>query len=81
MGLNELFALSIKVLSDWRVIGITIAIILLWAALRYVGMVYHKRASPQRRSAPRSLSKVPSARGKAAPKEAASGSPGEDTIE
>lgn len=40
-------ALSIKVLSDWRVIFIAAAVILLWAALRYVGSVYRSR-SPRR---------------------------------
>jgi hypothetical protein len=43
MGLDEAVTLSFKVLADWRVIFIALAIILAWAALRYVGLVYRKK--------------------------------------
>lgn len=43
MNLTETLELSLKVLSDWRVDAVTIAFILAWAALRYVGSVYRRR--------------------------------------
>jgi hypothetical protein len=54
MDLQEAFAIAIKVIADWRVIFIAIAVMLAWAALRYVGSVYHKRprASPRPPAAP-----------------------------
>lgn len=64
MDLNQTLALALKVIADWRVIFVTLAVLLLWAALRYVGTVYHRRA-PRRPSAPRSL-KAPAARGRSA---------------
>jgi hypothetical protein len=33
-------ALFLSVLKDWRIIAITVAILLAWALLRYVGMVF-----------------------------------------
>lgn len=48
MDLAGTLAVSIKVLSDWRVLFIAVAVILLWATLRYVGSVYRNR-SPRRK--------------------------------
>jgi hypothetical protein len=36
---SELF---LSVLKDWRVIAATVAILLLWALLRYVGVVFRR---------------------------------------
>jgi hypothetical protein len=47
MDLNATFQLALKVLTDWRVIAITAAVLLLWAALRYVGSVYRSRPAFQ----------------------------------
>jgi len=49
MSLSETLALSLKVLADWRVVVIAVAVLLLWAALRYVGSVYRKRSRPRPR--------------------------------
>ena len=35
-------ALFLAVLKDWRVIAATVAIFLLWAVLRYVGLVFRR---------------------------------------
>ena len=43
MDLAAALELSLKVLSDWRVIAIALVVILAWAALRYVGSVYRRR--------------------------------------
>ena len=43
MDLKGALALSFKVIADWRVLFIAIAIMLAWAVLRYVGSVYHRR--------------------------------------
>jgi hypothetical protein len=51
MGMDQAIAISIKVISDWRVISITILVLLVFAAMRYVGSVYNKR-SPRKGSAP-----------------------------
>jgi hypothetical protein len=51
MSLGEAVTLSFKVIADWRVIVIAITVLLIWAALRYVGSVYHKRPLPRRRIA------------------------------
>ena len=59
MGLNEALTLSTKVLADWRVIAVTLAIFLVWAALRYVGSVYRRpypRSRPTARIAPKPAS-------------------------
>jgi len=34
--------LFLSVLKDWRVIAATVAILLLWALLRYVGVVFRR---------------------------------------
>jgi hypothetical protein len=49
MDLSGIINLSFKVISDRRVLFITIAVILLWAALRYVGSVYRDRSSRRNR--------------------------------
>jgi hypothetical protein len=68
MELNETLALSLKVLADWRVLLITVAILLSWAALRYAGSVY-RRAGPRRRVPKASPTKNRPAARSAAPKE------------
>ncbi|MGA2545736.1 MAG: hypothetical protein ABSF43_04270 [Rectinemataceae bacterium] len=57
MSLGEALAVSLKVIADWRVILITVAVLLIWAALRYVGSVYRKRSSPRRRTVPPAYSR------------------------
>jgi hypothetical protein len=37
-----MLGLSLKVIADWRVVFITLALLLAIAILRYVGLVYHK---------------------------------------
>ncbi len=44
MSIDEYARLSIAVLRDWRVIAVAIGAILIWAALRYVGLVYYSRS-------------------------------------
>jgi hypothetical protein len=51
MGLDEMLAIAIKVIADWRVVFITAAVLVGFALLRYVGLVYHKR--PKTRARPR----------------------------
>ena len=54
MTTTEALAISLKVIADWRVIAITVAVLLIWAALRYVGSVYSGPSSSRRRGgAPR----------------------------
>jgi hypothetical protein len=43
VGLQADFGIALQVLADPRIIFITLAVLFSWAALRYVGMVYHKR--------------------------------------
>jgi len=43
MDLAGTLSLSIKVISDWRVLSATVGVLLLWAVLRYVGSVYRQR--------------------------------------
>lgn len=43
MELQAYLGIAIQVISDWRVIFITVTVLLLWAALRYIGSVYHRR--------------------------------------
>jgi hypothetical protein len=67
MSLPETLELSLKVLEDWRVIAIAVAVLLLWAALRYVGSVYRKRSPTRPRpSAPRAVKAAPAKRQAAA---------------
>jgi hypothetical protein len=44
MSLNGYIALCLGVLSDWRVIAVALGSLVLWSILRYVGMVYYRRA-------------------------------------
>ena len=64
MDIQAALELSMKVIADGRVIFITVAVLLSWAALRYVGMVYHKPAK-KRPAAPRKASPAPAAPRKA----------------
>lgn len=43
MDLSEMLAIAIKVIADWRVVLVTVGVLLVFAILRYVGLVYHKR--------------------------------------
>jgi hypothetical protein len=52
MDLSEMLSLSLKVIADWRVVFITLAVLLGIAILRYVGLVYHK--APKTRARPSS---------------------------
>jgi hypothetical protein len=53
MDLDEALGIAFKVLQDWRVIAITVAAIIAFAALRYVGSVYSRGRAPSRaRKAP-----------------------------
>ncbi|MDA8427533.1 MAG: hypothetical protein M0Z80_15510 [Treponema sp.] len=47
MDLNGYMALSMQVLSDWRVVFVALGSIIVWSILRRVGVVYH--AGPRRR--------------------------------
>lgn len=47
MSLAEYLSLFGGVLSDWRTVFITVMMILAWAVLRYVGMVYDRRPRPR----------------------------------
>jgi hypothetical protein len=42
MPLEKYFSISLRVLSDWRVIAIALLTLGVWAVLRYVGMVYRR---------------------------------------
>jgi peptidoglycan/LPS O-acetylase OafA/YrhL len=65
MDLAETISVSLKVLSDWRVASIALAVILAWAALRYVGSVYHRRSRARPRPSPIITSAPPAGRGAA----------------
>lgn len=60
MDMTETINLCVKVLSDWRVDFIALAVLLIWAALRYVGSVYRRsaprRAGPSAGSTPKNAS-------------------------
>jgi hypothetical protein len=49
LGLQDALAIALKVLVEPRVIFITLAMLLTWAALRFVGSVYRKRPRVNRR--------------------------------
>ncbi len=49
MSLDYYMQLSLQVLADWRIIAVALGSILVWALLRYVGMVYYRRPKPKRR--------------------------------
>jgi hypothetical protein len=50
MDLSEMLSIALKVISDWRVVFITVAVLVVFTILRYVGIVYHKR--PRTRARP-----------------------------
>jgi hypothetical protein len=52
MDLAQGLSIAIKVLADWRVVFIALAVIVVWAALRYVGSVYHRRPKTKPRPPP-----------------------------
>jgi len=81
MNLEAVMALSLKVITDWRVILITIATLLVWAALRYVGSIYHKRSPPRQRSSASSSIKIPSLKRKAISRMEATAESENDLIE
>jgi hypothetical protein len=43
MELSDMLNVALKVIADWRVVAISIAMLVVFALLRYVGLVYHKR--------------------------------------
>jgi hypothetical protein len=49
MDLPGIINLSFTVISDRRIVFITIAVILLWAALRYIGSVYRDPSARRNR--------------------------------
>jgi hypothetical protein len=51
--MQSAIALSLQVLSDWRMILAALVVLLSMTAFRYVGLVYHK--SPKRRRIAASL--------------------------
>ncbi len=75
-SLTESLSIAIKVLADWRVIAIAIAVLLVWAALRYVGSIYHRRpkvasrpTAPIKKAAPAASAGRRAARSRATPVE------------
>lgn len=84
MDLAGTLALSIKVLSDWRVIFIAAAVVLLWAVLRYVGSVYRnrlpRRAGPTIPRSPKKAFSRPR-KSRASPKSAPEGEEEEGMVE
>jgi hypothetical protein len=52
MDLTQMLEFALRVIADWRVIFITVAVLLAIALLRYVGLVYHK--APKRKARPKS---------------------------
>ena len=52
MDLTQGLSIALKVLVDWRVVFIAVAVAVVWAALRYVGSVYHRRPKTKPRPAP-----------------------------
>jgi hypothetical protein len=86
MELSEMLYLALKVIADWRVVFITVAVLVVFAILRYVGLVYHRR--PRTRARPPSSSFGPPssgggrrAAGGAARAEASEEGSGSDLIE
>ena len=61
MRIGDYLNVCLAVIADYRVIAIAVATILLWAALRYIGMVYGRRPS-RRRLRPRRSTPVQPAR-------------------
>ena len=51
MDLNGYIGLSIKVLTDWRVLACTGAVSIIWALFRYVGVI--SRRQPRGYARPR----------------------------
>jgi hypothetical protein len=81
MDLQTAIALSLKVIADWRSIFIAIAVLLLWAALRYVGSVYHIRSRRRSRLFVPGSGKPSLAGKKAVARKGAAETPGEGMIE
>jgi|GEM_PF-5797957 hypothetical protein len=79
MDLAETMSLSFMVISDRRVIFIAVAVILIWAALRYVGTVYHDRSPRRSRPAAGGKRKVASPK-RGREREAPAEGTGDDTI-
>ncbi len=54
MDLKGYIDLSIKVLTDWRVLGCTLAIFVIWAMFRYVGIIsqHHPRSYSRPKAPP-----------------------------
>jgi hypothetical protein len=50
VDIQESLSVAFKVIADPRVLFISIAVLLVWAALRYVGSVYHRK--PRTRARP-----------------------------
>ncbi len=59
--MTDYIGLSIAVISDWRVIAATLGLIIMWAILRYVGMVYNRSPRSLARKAPRPTVGAPKA--------------------
>lgn len=51
MGLDAYIALSIRVLTDWRVIACAVAVLVIWTLFRFVGVIAQRR--PPYRGGPR----------------------------
>jgi hypothetical protein len=75
--MSESIGIAVQVLSDWRVIAVAVATLLVWTLLRYVGVVYRKPRLPSSKKAggravagKGAASKAPR---KAAPAQAAAG--------
>jgi hypothetical protein len=48
MGIGDYLSICLAVMADIRVLVIAAATIILWAALRYVGMVYGRKPARKR---------------------------------
>lgn len=63
MDLSMYLTLSIKVLTDWRVLAATVAIFIIWTLFRFVGIISQRpprRYQPPSRPMPRPTRPVPS---------------------
>ena len=60
MDLKAYIDLSIKVLTDWRVIACAAAILVIWTLFRFVGIISHR--SPRRYAPPKSPPPAPASR-------------------
>jgi hypothetical protein len=80
MELSDMLGLAFKVIADWHVIFVTLAFLLVFAILRYVGLVYHKRPKTKARHSP-SGPAVAKSEGGAAPARELVGDSDSDLIE